>query len=396
MSELPVLGRNWMALAMLAPGARTNNVARTPVDTRGPGTGNFQLNLDGQQVTQIHAYGQGQPQLSRDNIAEFEFVANRFDASQGRSTGVQVNAITKSGTNTLTGSLSGYFRDERFNAADLVVGRVLPYSDQQLSSTFGGPIRRDRIHFFANYEYTNSKSPLGYTATFPTLEQRDGDFSKTFNTAGKLITIYNPFDTFINASGAVERRPFPGNIIPQSMFDPVIAKVLPYFPKPNQVTNALTNTNNWFAEDISLSPSQKMDFKGDHNFNEKTRLTGRFSHSRSSGSPPNLFGEGNPAYTFNDGPSRSRSYSAVADITRVENPTTLWTFRYGIVYSSYARNSMVPFDLTTLGFPKSYADAIPADIRSFPTITSSDFLGTPNNWWKYPTHNQTLEASVAR
>jgi hypothetical protein len=167
MSELPVLGRNWMALAMLAPGARTNNVARTPVDTRGPGTGNFQLNLDGQQVTQIHAYGQGQPQLSRDNIAEFEFIANRFDAAQGRSTGVQVNAVTKSGTNTLSGSFSGYFRDDRFNAADLVVGRVLPYSDQQLSATLGGPIRRDRVHFFGHYEFEREPQTWSYTTPYP-------------------------------------------------------------------------------------------------------------------------------------------------------------------------------------------------------------------------------------
>ena len=126
MSELPVLGRNWMALTLLAPGARSNDVRATPVDTRGA-TGNFQLNLDGQQVTQIHAYGQGQPQLSRDSIAEFEFISNRFDATQGRSTGVQVNAITKSGTNTPSGSVSGYFRHDSLNAADFVAGRFLPY-----------------------------------------------------------------------------------------------------------------------------------------------------------------------------------------------------------------------------------------------------------------------------
>ena len=140
MSELPVLGRNWMSLTLLAPGARTNDVGATPVDVRGA-TGNFQLNLDGQQVTQIHAYGQGQPQLSRDSIAEFEFIANRFDATQGRSTGVQVNAITKSGTNTPAGSFSGYFRHDSLNAADFVARRVLPYSNQQLSATFGVELR---------------------------------------------------------------------------------------------------------------------------------------------------------------------------------------------------------------------------------------------------------------
>jgi carboxypeptidase family protein/TonB-dependent receptor-like protein len=166
MSELPVLGRNWMALTLLAPGSRSNDVGSTPVDTRGA-TGNFQLNLDGQQVTQIHAYGQGQPQLSRDSIAEFEFIANRFDATQGRSTGVQVNAITKSGTNTPSGSVSGYFRHDTLNAADFVARRVLPYSNQQLSATLGGPIRRDKLHLFGHYEYEREPQTWTYTTPYP-------------------------------------------------------------------------------------------------------------------------------------------------------------------------------------------------------------------------------------
>ena len=66
---------------------------------------------------------------------------------------MQVNAITKSGTNVGPASFSGYFRDDRFNAEDLIQNRVLPYSNQQFSATYGGPIMRDRIHYFANFEY---------------------------------------------------------------------------------------------------------------------------------------------------------------------------------------------------------------------------------------------------
>ena len=66
--------------------------------------GSFQLNLDGQQVTQLIAQtGYGQPRFSRDAMAEFQFVTSRFDATQGRSSGAQVNAVTKSGTNTFSG-----------------------------------------------------------------------------------------------------------------------------------------------------------------------------------------------------------------------------------------------------------------------------------------------------
>jgi hypothetical protein len=95
--------------------------------------------MDGQEVSVAQGGNRGQPRFSRDAIAEFQFLSSRFDATQGRSTGVQVNAITKSGANIPAGSFSGYFRDDNFNAADFIAGNVLPYSNQQLSATFGGP-----------------------------------------------------------------------------------------------------------------------------------------------------------------------------------------------------------------------------------------------------------------
>jgi hypothetical protein len=166
MQELPINGRNWMDLSMLAPGSRTNAVTDAPTTAGIAGT--YQLNLDGQQVTQnVVGASFGNPRYSRDAIAEFEFVANRFDATQGRSSGVQVNAITKSGTNTNAGTFSAYFRDDRFNAADFIVNRVLPYSNTQLSATFGGPIRRDRIHYFGNYEYEREPQTITFNTPYP-------------------------------------------------------------------------------------------------------------------------------------------------------------------------------------------------------------------------------------
>src|SRR5207237_488065 len=151
MSELPVQGRNWTTLALLAPGNRTTAIGAQPVADR-QDVRDFQVNMDGVQVTNYLGPG-GQPQFSRDAIAEFQFVSNRFDAVQGRSAGAQVNAITKSGTNTFTGSFGSYFRNSQWNAPDPVLQRVLPYKNQQFSGTFGGPVIQNRLHFFANYEY---------------------------------------------------------------------------------------------------------------------------------------------------------------------------------------------------------------------------------------------------
>src|SRR5262245_1099723 len=166
MSELPVNGRNWMDLTLLAPGSRSNGVSETPISSTSSNI-TFQLNLDGQQVTNQVALSFGQPRYSRDAIGEFEFVSNRFDASQGRSSGIQVNAITKSGTNTMAGTFSGYFRDDSFNAKDPVTKTVLPYQDQQISTTFGGPIKRDRIHYFLSYEYEREPQTYVYATPYP-------------------------------------------------------------------------------------------------------------------------------------------------------------------------------------------------------------------------------------
>ena len=127
LSELPINGRNWLDLTMLAAGSRINTVASDDLTPKAS-VGNAQLNVDGHQVTStISATGFGQPHYSRDSIAEFEFVANRFDASQGRSAGVQVNAVSKSGTNYLLGhNLRATFGSDRMNARDFIVNRVLP------------------------------------------------------------------------------------------------------------------------------------------------------------------------------------------------------------------------------------------------------------------------------
>ena len=90
MEELPLQGRNWMELSKMIKGITANDVGNTPGVSRDD---DFQLNLDGQQITQkIAGSGFGQPKFSRESIAEFQIVTNMFDITQGRSAGIQVQA----------------------------------------------------------------------------------------------------------------------------------------------------------------------------------------------------------------------------------------------------------------------------------------------------------------
>jgi hypothetical protein len=166
--ELPVQGRQWMSLAMLSPGSRmTSPTSLTPLPDRNAGEQReFQLTIDGQQVASEMGFG-GQPRYSQDSIAEFQFISNRFDATQGRSSGVQVRAITRSGTNRLSGSVRGNFRDSAFNAENPVLGRVVPIDNQQLAFTAGGPLRRDRVHFFGHFEYEREPKTAIFNTPYP-------------------------------------------------------------------------------------------------------------------------------------------------------------------------------------------------------------------------------------
>ena len=176
MQALPVNGRNWMALTILAPGSRANDVGESPTGlggtTGGGGArgdpGYYQLILDGQQVTNTMAQSTfGQPKFARDSIGEMQFMSARFDATQGRSQGIVVNAVTKSGANIPFGSLHGYFRDDSMNAADFVAKTVLPYSNQQVGGTYGGPIIRDRAHVFGYYELEREPTTFTFGGAYP-------------------------------------------------------------------------------------------------------------------------------------------------------------------------------------------------------------------------------------
>jgi hypothetical protein len=166
--ELPVAGRNWMGLALLAPGSRTSSTnASAPLPDRNNGEAReFQLNLDGQQISSELGTG-GQPRFSQDSIAEFQFISNRFDATQGRSTGVQVNAISKSGTNRLSGLFRSNFRDDKFNAENPVLNRVVPIKNQQYSTTLGGPLVQDKLHYFGNFEYEREPRSAIWNTPYP-------------------------------------------------------------------------------------------------------------------------------------------------------------------------------------------------------------------------------------
>jgi carboxypeptidase family protein/TonB-dependent receptor-like protein len=194
MSELPLNGRNWMDLSLLAPGARRNESGAGGGGLIQNRQGYASTKIDGQDVTTLYhsAPDAEQPGFNKDAIAEFAVVANRFDATQGRSAGMLVNAVTKSGTNTFAGTFGAYFRNEKFNAEDFVANRVLPYSNQQVSGTLGGPIIKDRIHFFGSYGFEREPQTYTYNSPYPSFNVDQHFTTHTHTVLGRLDYQFTP------------------------------------------------------------------------------------------------------------------------------------------------------------------------------------------------------------
>ena len=187
MAELPLQGRNWQELSLMVKGMTANNVTNTP----GASDDQFQLNLDGQQITQrVAGSGFGQPKISREAIAEFQIVTNMFDITQGRSTGMQVQAISRSGTNDLSGRPMGSSAATASTPPTRSRGRCCPSRTSRSACTLGGPIIPEQDALLRRPTSTSGSRPTrscADAAAAPDLPVRDRSRSTRTISAGSTI-----------------------------------------------------------------------------------------------------------------------------------------------------------------------------------------------------------------
>jgi Carboxypeptidase regulatory-like domain/TonB dependent receptor len=214
-----------------------------------------------------------------DAIAEFRIITNNFDAEYGNFSGGQVNVATKSGTNEIHGSAFEFFRntalDARnfFNPAD--TGPKGKFDQNQFGGTVGGPLKKDKLFFFFDYQATRQTTGSTINTPVPSDADRTGDVSDLFSaiaasggTAGTVSSDYwagvlqnrlqtstgqqvvsgEPYWTpTCNSTDPVTGCVFPKGVIPQSAWSPVSANFLTYIPSSNTSignysTSAYNNT----------------------------------------------------------------------------------------------------------------------------------------------------------
>ncbi|MBL8143763.1 MAG: TonB-dependent receptor, partial [Acidobacteria bacterium] len=157
--ELPVPGRDFQNLAFLAPGVQRERggfrfIQNSPVIGGGGNASQSTILVDGVDFTDP-TLGLARARFSQDAISEFRVITNRFDTEIGGSAGGALSIVTKSGTNDLKGSAFGFFRDDALREKGTFDLQKNPYSRQQFGFTLGGPIVKDRTHFFASFEQIN-------------------------------------------------------------------------------------------------------------------------------------------------------------------------------------------------------------------------------------------------
>ena len=276
-SGLPMPNRAATSLAALAPGIvmidSGQGAENYPVFAIAGGRArNQNFTLDGGNVT--NAVGLTRPQqmtsLPMDAMQEFRVISNSYSAEHGHSAGGVIALSTRSGTNELHGSVFEYLRNNALDARYFFAPSKAPLRMHQFGATLGGPIRKDKTHFFTTWEQTRQLTSSAALWTVPSLAQRTGDFSGLTDAAGRQIQIFDPATT----SGR-ERQPFAGNRIPENRFDPVARAVAAYWPLPNRTGNAAGGNNYAANADSNLSRNILV-AKVDHQLRTNDQLTFRY------------------------------------------------------------------------------------------------------------------------
>src|SRR5262245_5485709 len=277
--ELPLNGRNFLQLATLMPGVSSGDDFNTKdrglmssisVSVSGGGLGGNMWTVDGANNNDVGSNRTILVFPSVEAIDEFKIHRNSYGAEFGGSSGAQVNIVTRGGTNEFHGS--GYYfgrsdslasRDYFLEQADQPKG---PLSVKDFGWTFGGPIVKDKLHFFASQEWNREKRGITRTAFVPTAAERVGDFS------GPEVPDCSsppPIDPLTN-------QPFPGNKIPQDRLSPAGVLALQLYPLPN-TTPGGGSCNNWVTSLNSPINWRQENIRMDWTISQKSRLMVRYT-----------------------------------------------------------------------------------------------------------------------
>jgi hypothetical protein len=406
--ELPLNGRNIMFLAQLGAGMQTPQA-----DTRGnAASGAFSAN--GQRPAQNNYLLDGIDNNSDnvdflngtnyvilpppDAIQEFKVQTGDYSAQLGRAAGAVLNATVKSGTNSIHGDVWEFFRNDKLDAADWFednspTPRKGEFRFNQFGATIGGPIIKNKVFFFGDYQGTRRVQGVSVNPQVPTNNERNSGFTNlqdviTQNSGtrkdilGRTMqtgTVLDPATTRFVAAGAVDpvtgltnngsdgfvRDPFGNkcgpsttnftlaacsdlNTLPASRLDPKAVALLNLYPAPN------SGLSTYSASPALFEHANQFDTREDFNPNDANQIFGRFSYSDDPQFIPGPFKGVADGGAFQQGIQTAKSAQMVAAYTHVFSSNLVNQARAGYAHLHTTRAGPVS---TTSGIPAQYGIA---------------------------------------
>ena len=306
--DLPLNGRQFSQLLQLAPGTVPIDSSQNSGKAPNFGSGASSPGVDGQTnrsniffldgiIASNPFFGGFSFSPSIDAIQEFKAQSHTDQAEYGQASGAVVSVVSRPGTNQIHGAAYEFVRNQIFDAKDEFDAKKLPYHQNQFGASFGGPIFKDKLFYFANYE--GGRQIVGVSAnnsTVPTDAERGGDFSGTLPGLVKP-TIYDPAtynpvtqtETQFVTNGVA-------NVIPSGRISTaMVAYLNGVYPHANQALNS-SGQNNYLASTQNRTTADQGSIRVDYTLGSKDALNGRYSQNDATLSSPsslaNLFATG--------------------------------------------------------------------------------------------------------
>src|SRR3954465_2456574 len=350
-TDLPVLDRNFTKFILLTPG--TQQLQWQHAASENP-QGSTQTMVNGQHFSgtgyQLDGTENRDPILgiivinpNFESIGETKITSQNYDAEFGQATAGVVSVQTKSGGNSLHGSGFEYFQNDKFQSRnpfsqslpDPLTGRFVPTTKRnQYGGSMGGPIARDRIFFFGDYQGTRSNVGGSRLLTVPTAAARAGDLS------AYGVNIFDP-----GTGTPSSRTQFAGNVIPANRLSPQAQAILKLLPLPNHPGDVNGTVNNYVASGSELFDNDSFNARIDGRISSTLNMFGGYSFADFRRDGPTAFGTGGgPELVSLGGASKVRNQSLAYGFDRPIGTNMTADFRFG--YFKY-KVAVLPFDFGT-------------------------------------------------
>ena len=357
-ADLPLNGRDFVQLATLTPGV-TQETNPNSFFNGGPSSevsarGTYSLSVGGSRASSTDWLLDGNDNneltaggiaifSSIDDIQEFKVLTYNYSAEWGTRAGPTVLVTTKSGTDQFHGTLFEFFRNTDLDARSFFATNTEQFNLNQFGFSLGGPVKKDKTFFFADYEQKYQRHGIPFTGLVPSLAMRSGDFSLDPFGNPNTTPLVNP-----NVLGAKDAsfQCGPGgtpiaaapdgsqsggadcNKIPASLINPVGQELINLYPLPNANNAALGY--NYVSEPVRSLDEGKFDVRLDQNFSSKDSAFARFSYDQAvsyvPGGAPG-FAEASP-FASNQG-IINHARNVAGSETHVFSPNTVNQFSAG-------------------------------------------------------------------